>query len=366
MPSRSRTSSHATRLARRAALGAALLALAALANAATAPAKKDKSNSTPRSERVVVARGREMFGVTCTIVADGADSAHVGRAVDVGLDAAEKLSLALDLGSPASELSRLNAAPAQTRVDLSPELFGVLEQAIALAEETDGMFDPTIEPLRRAWGASADGRAPAPELLNEARTKTGWRRVKLEAGSNTAWLQREGMAIELDDIGRGAALDRVESALREAGVGRALASFGASTLAISDRDGWTVKIPHPGDLSRTAASLAVRTCAVSTSGNDGSSAAVAGPRFLGALDPVRGVPVSDTASVTVVTRAGARAAALAIALLAMGRDAALQYAGTHPDVGVLWLEPDGASVRAWKSNLPPVTAESGVRLDWMN
>jgi thiamine biosynthesis lipoprotein len=361
----SRTSSPANHPPRRVALAATLLACSAIALAAAAPAKKDKSKEAPRSERVVVARGREMFGVTCTIVADGADSAYVGRAVDAGLDAAEKLSDSLDLGSPASELSRLNAAPAQTRVELSPELFGVLAQAIALAEETDGMFDPTIEPLRRAWGASEDGRPPAPERLNEARTKTGWRRVRLETGANTVWLQREGMAIELDDIGRGAALDRVEAALRKAGVGRALASFGASSLAISDRDGWTVKIPHPGDLSRTAASLAVRTCAVSTSGNDGSGA-VAGPRYLGALDPVRGVPVSDTATVTVVTREGARAAALAIALMAMGRDAARLYAESHAEVGVLWLEPDGANVRAWRWNLPPVTAAVGVKLDWMN
>ena len=365
MPMRSRASWLALRLARRAALAAALIAMVALAFAATAADKKAKQKGAPRSERVIVARGREMFGVTCTIVADGADSAHVGRAVDIGLDAAAKISRALDLASPESELSRLNAAPAQTRQELSPELFGVLEQAIALAEETDGMFDPTIEPLRRAWGASTDGRPPASELLNEARTKTGWRRVRLEAGSKTAWLQRDGMAIELDDIGRGAALDRVETALREAGVGRALASFGASSLAISDREGWTVKIPHPGDLSRTAASLAVRTCAVSTCGNDGSGA-VAGPRYLGALDPVRGVPVSDTASVTVVTRAGVRAAALAIALLAMGRDAARLYAENHADIGVLWLEPDGANARAWKWNLPPVTAASGVKLDWMN
>ncbi|HEY6099077.1 MAG TPA: FAD:protein FMN transferase, partial [Anaeromyxobacter sp.] len=182
MTIRSRRASRATRFARRGALAAALLALSVLAIASAAAEKKEKQKGTPRSERVTIARGREMFGVTCTIVADGADSAHVGRAVDAGLDAAEKISHALDLGSPESELSRLNAAPAQTRVELSPELFGVLEQAIALAEETDGAFDPTIEPLRRAWGSSAGGRPPAPELLNEARTKTGWRRVQLGTG----------------------------------------------------------------------------------------------------------------------------------------------------------------------------------------
>ena len=84
------------------------------------------------------------------------------------------------------------------------------------------------------------------------------------------------------------------------------------------------------------------------------------------IDPASGAPLASEASVTVVTRLAARADALSIALLVIGREGAERFAAEHPDVGVLWLEPDGAGVKAWRWNLPAATEVPGAQVDWRN
>src|SRR6478736_7847017 len=51
-----------------------------------------------------------------------------------------------------SDLSRFNAAPAGTWQTLPPELFTVLDTALALARDTGGAYDPTVGPLVNLWG----------------------------------------------------------------------------------------------------------------------------------------------------------------------------------------------------------------------
>jgi len=68
----------------------------------------------------------------------------------------------------------------------------------------------------------------------------------------------------------------------------------------------------------------------------------------------------------VVTRSAARAQALAIALLVMGRARAADFIESHPDMGAIWLEPDGARFVGWRWRLPAAHAFPGVALEWKN
>jgi thiamine biosynthesis lipoprotein ApbE len=59
-----------------------------------------------------------------------------------------------------------------------------------------------------------------------------------------------------------------------------------------------------------------------------------------------------------------RADAVAAALLVMGREGAAEFAARHPELGVLWLEPDQDVVRGWTWNLPAARAAAGVTVEW--
>ena len=69
---------------------------------------------------------------------------------------------------------------------------------------------------------------------------------------------------------------------------------------------------------------------------------------------------------TVVTRSAARAQALARALLVMGREGAASFAAGRPDLGVLWLEPDGSTLQAWRWNMPRLATAPEAVVRWMD
>ncbi|HEX5632128.1 MAG TPA: FAD:protein FMN transferase, partial [Gemmatimonadales bacterium] len=87
-----------------------------------------------------------------------------------------------------------------------------------------------------------------------------------------------------------------------------------------------------------------------------------GHRIGHVLDPRSGQPIETRASVTVRAPSATRADALSTALLVLGRDAARAFATAHPDVGVLWLEPEGRHVAARAWNLEVAGLAPGVSL----
>lgn len=51
-----------------------------------------------------------------------------------------------------SELSRLNRAPVNEWIAVSPELMQVLDMALAISAQSEGAYDVTVGPLVDLWG----------------------------------------------------------------------------------------------------------------------------------------------------------------------------------------------------------------------
>lgn len=337
-------------------------AVAALLLAAPALAAKPKARNRAKvPDRRTVARAAEAFGGSLTVVAEGADTAHVARAIARAFAAIADLERAIG-AADSSELAVVNQGPAQTRLRLSPGLCGALDRALELAQETAGAYDPTVEPLNRIHAGTTSA---APATVTAARLRVGWRRARLDRADCTLWLQADSMALDLSRLAPGLALERAERELRAAGVERALLRLGADGLAMSDAAAWLARVPHPATRGLPGVDLALRTAGVATA----SSGATGEDGTKPVMDPARGEPVRGVASVTVVTRTPTRAAALAAAFLVMGRDAVELWAREHDDAGILWLEPDpggGDGIRAWRWHLPSAAPAAGAEVDWRN
>lgn len=117
------------------------------------------------------------------------------------------------LYDPGSTLSRLNAAGGAD--DLPPAFMALVAQADRVHAATEGLFDPTIQPL---WRALAEGRDPGP-----ARRAVGWQRV---VRGPAAVRLAPGQALSFNGIAQGYAADRVTAALRAEGLTRALVDMG--------------------------------------------------------------------------------------------------------------------------------------------
>ena len=333
----------------------ALALLVAGAAAAKKPKEHAKPGELPRIERV-----RGVLGGTLDVTAEGNDSAAVARAVEAAYAVALRIEYAISAERSGTEVERINASPAQHRLDLSEDLYGALDQALQVAAETEGAYDPTLGALSRIWDVHGAGRTPSTQEIMDARTRIGWTRARLEPGGRTVWLQRDSMAIDLGGIERGYTLDRMIDGLRTAGVKRALLDFGGDAIGFTDV-GWSVMLRDPDDPAHQVVAVAIRAAAVATAGGDPADSVRAT-----IFDPTTGAPVAGNASVTVVSHSAARAAALAIALKVMGRERATTFIEAQPDIGVVWLESEGQHLMGWRWRLTSLRTLPGATVDWKN
>ena len=206
---------------------------------------------------------------------------------------------------PESELNRLCRAAAWQPVRVSEDLFRVLEIAQRVSAWSDGAFDVTLGPLTTLW---RKGLPPAAE----ARARTGWRYVQLDASTQSVTLLRAGMQLDLGGIAKGYAAHEALKML----AGSALVAIGGDICAGSappGRMGWRVAVEQPG-APRTVVTL-VNQC-VSTSGDSEQIRQFGGVRSSHILNPTSGAGLSGGESAAVVASNGAIADALATALAA--------------------------------------------------
>jgi FAD:protein FMN transferase len=341
---------------RRAALAfASAVALIALTLVALAAAARTK----PRRERpaALLLGARDTcsaFGAACVGEAEGRNRAFASSVLAAELDRVARLGERVDRARAESELAQLDAHADSAGVACSAELWDVLTAALAVARESDGAYDPTAAPVARAW-ANADGLRPDPAEVNRARALVGWTKLQLEPGTRTVRFPLAGMALDLDGVASGLALDRALDSLRAGGVRRARLTLGEVAAVFADEGpSWTVPVSDPRDPARTALAVIARRGAVATSGPAART-----------FDPRSGMPVLGDATVAVVAQSAARAQGLTRALRAMGREEAERFALSRRDIGVLWLEPYGSTLQVWRWGLLSVAADSAAVVRWM-
>ncbi len=177
-----------------------------------------------------------------------------GPAIDLCLAEVERLEGILSLYRPDSALCTLNRTG--TLSAPPPELVAVLSTALALARETGGAFDPTVQPL---W---TEGKVALPRV--------GWR--GLEVDSQRIRFTRPGMAVTLNGIAQGYVTDRVADLLRRRGYDHVLVNLG-ETRALGPRpDG------RPWRVAPDAASPAVPLSAGALATSDPATGAIVDPR----------------------------------------------------------------------------------------
>lgn len=230
---------------------------------------------------------------------------------------------------PDSDISRYNAADANTWHALPDRFWIVLRCALDIAHASDGAYDPTIGPLVDAWGFGPAGRrsdAPPVTTLADARRRVGWRRITLRADGQRA-LQPGGIRLDLCAIAKGYAVDAVAARLQSCGIDSALVEVGGELYGYGrkpDGQPWRVIVEAwAGDEhdEREARVLALDRLAIATSGDRWQHHESDGRIYSHTIDPRSGTPVQDAPSaVTVVGDDAMHADGWATALAVLGFD----------------------------------------------
>ncbi|MDO5528288.1 MAG: FAD:protein FMN transferase [Paracoccus sp. (in: a-proteobacteria)] len=194
------------------------------------------------SEGLTQWRGRAL-GAETTITLAGGDPALLS-AIRAEI---ERLEDIFSLYRPGSELSRLNTEGALEAP--SAELRACLALAGRVHAATGGAFDPSIQPL---WRAYADAHG-APGQVDHL--PLGWGGVDLAEGRIAL---RPGMALTLNGIAQGYIADRVAALIRARGLDRVMVDTGElhSIGPAPDGQPWPVHFDGGGGLALENRALA--------------------------------------------------------------------------------------------------------------
>lgn len=146
-------------------------------------------------------------------------------------DTIRRMERLFSLYDPVSALSRLNR---DGQLDMPPEFQRLMAEVDRMHRVTEGLFDPTVQPL---WAALAEGRS-----VDGIADRVGWGKVRIDGA--VLRFERKGMALTLNGIAQGFATDQVHRVLRAHGfkdlvvnVGEYVVGEKSRTLGISGPDG---------------------------------------------------------------------------------------------------------------------------------
>jgi thiamine biosynthesis lipoprotein len=250
-----------------------------------------------------------------------------------------------------SEVARVNREAADSELVVHPEVCRVIASAMTVAEQSDGAFDITVEPLVRAWGfLRGTPRVPKPREIDRALELTGRDKLRFDPGTCTLRFSRAGVCIDLGGIAKGYGVDAVSALLRARGVSDALVDLSGNMVATGDaltHEGWTVGIRDPSGEREYLALLRLFDQAIATSGDYEQFVDEAGMRYGHILDPRTGYSVRGLSSVTVVSDAAMSCDAWATALFVLGPDRARELARERDDMAVVLIEPGQSGEVIW-------------------
>lgn len=348
-------------------LGLAFVLVLLLSGCASQQETRSESGSTSSSGAADAPLERFEFiephmGVPFRILVYAPDSARAESGAAAAFRRIAELNAIFSDYDPESEISRLcHETPVGVPVRVSAELWFILERSQALARQTHGAFDVTVGPWVQLWRRARRLRElPPAHLLEAARARVGWEKLRLDPGTRSIVFLAPDMRLDFGAIAKGYAADEALRVLRAQGLDRALIGAAGDITAGEappDRPGWRVEF---GSIDITnappARSVWLRNAALATSGDVFQRLEIEGTRYSHIVDPRTGIGLTDHSLVTVLAPDGVTADSLATAVSVLGTKEGLALIERTPGTAALILRaPDGVleqlvsrRLRRWK------------------
>ena len=120
-----------------------------------------------------------------------------------------------------AEISRFNLQKTTQAVPISPAFAHVMTNALQIARQSGGTFDPTVAGLVSAWGFGPDKsktNAPSPAAIAALKLHCGWQKIALD-DSLLSKLDPQ-VKLDLSAIAKGYGVDLVAQLLEKHGIDR--------------------------------------------------------------------------------------------------------------------------------------------------
>ncbi len=244
-----------------------------------------------------------------------------------------------------SEVRRFNELPADSCRVMPPAVLALVQYGQSLSSASEGAYDQTVGPLMDLWGfgpGSRQQQVPRPAVLALTRQRVGYRHLRIDGDQ---LCKDAAVAVDLNSVAAGYAVERIGARLQAMGVGSYLAEATGELKAVGrkpDGSAWQVSVQAPrADDPHASRVLGIDGYGVSTSAEHTHYFVHEGRHYSHLLDARTGAPIShDLASVTVIHPSALSADGLSTLLMILGPEQGWEYAQGH-DIAALFVRRDG-------------------------
>jgi thiamine biosynthesis lipoprotein len=245
------------------------------------------------------------------------------RLIDKSVAEVHRLESIFSLYQEDSALSVLNR---QGYLENPPaDMLRLLSESQYFGRLTGGAFDPTVQPLWRAYAdhfsaPDADPDGPDSRVIARAMALVDY--AAIDVSPERIQLLRPGMALTLNGIAQGYITDKIVQQLRAAGLDRALVDMGEIHGLNTQRQSapWRVGLADPLIPGNIVQTVEINNQALATSAGNGTTLDASG-RHTHIFDPKTGRSQSRYRSVTVMAAHATQADALSTAFSTMSLEA---------------------------------------------
>lgn len=269
-------------------------------------------------------------------------------ALEEAFDRVEELDEVFSMQNPDSEISAINEAAGIEPVEVSEDVYYVMEQALEYAHDSNGRFDPTIGVVTDLWGiGQEDAAVPSEEELEAAVELVNYEQVEMNEEEQTIFLQEEGMMIDLGAIAKGYITDEAARTLAAHDVDTAIVDMGGDIFVMGHssrgpEEPWNVGIQDPYEArGEILGMLPVTDEAIVTSGIYERVIEEGGNTYHHLMDPSTGYPFeNDIAGISIIAENALDGDALATIVFSMGVEEGLDYVNDLEGVEVVFVTRD--------------------------
>jgi FAD:protein FMN transferase len=248
-----------------------------------------------------------------------------------------------------SEINRLSAQSGSGKwVKVSKDLFDILAISQDISRKTDGAFDATLGPVVQMWRhATRKGIFPKPEEIAETMSRTGYRKLKMDAKKQQVLLTQKGMRLDIGGLGKGYAAEEAVKELKKMGITSILMDAGGKIVladAPPGSEGWQITVSNGSD---SLQSMLLHNTSLATSGPTYRYMEYKGVRYSHIVDPKTGIGLLFHVRTTVISPDGTVADALATAFSVAGISKSKKYLKYFPDSRVWLVEKQEGKTMEW-------------------
>lgn len=216
------------------------------------------------------------------------------------------------------------------KIQGTEEIVHLLQFAIKMYEDSQGLFDITIAPLLNLWKESAkNNQLPTEDQIISCQKRLGVSKIHIQ--QNYEIVADDILSINLGGFSKGYAIDKVAEVLKSQNIENGMVNLGGDLYCFGKKI-WTIGIQNPINANADSpnsilATIQVQNKAVATSGHYRRFVEIQGKHYSHIINPTTGLPVdNEILSVTVIADNAMIADAYATVFTMTAPEVTMEYA----------------------------------------